>query len=365
MVMVWTRIILSWSGARRFGSLLLVFLLLTGVWGCGKKMPPMPPDSLVPGEVRNFTVRQDGPALRLTWLLPRVNIDNQPLTDIQGFRILRRGEPQVAAAPCPPDLDLFAVIDLSFPQSGEVAGEAVSFRDEQLEPGRRYYYQVVGFARGGHLGRPSAVLSHAWETLPQAPASLSAQAGDRQVQLAWPPVRRLADGRPLPVAVTYNIYRQESPGSWTLLNQSPVTEANFLDISAANDVTYRYLVRAVRQVGGDVLESLESPVQTAKPVDMTPPAPVVDLVAVPTDQGIELRWEPGREPDLAGYLVFRRSLAEPQFQPMTPRLLTQPYFVDAAASRGVTYFYYVVAVDNSRRANRSLPSEPVAASRGK
>jgi fibronectin type 3 domain-containing protein len=269
----------------------------------------------------------------------------------------------VGAAACPPELDLFAVIDLSFPQSAEVAGEAVSFRDEQLEPGRRYYYQVVGFARGGHLGVPSAVLSHAWDTLPQAPAALQVQAGDRQVQLSWPPVTRLADGRPLPDPVTYNIYRQESAGGWTLANQSPVAEANFVDIGVANDITYRYRVRAVRKIGGDPLESLDSPPQTAKPVDLTPPAPVVNLVAVPTDQGIELRWEPGREPDLAGYLVFRRSLAEPQFQPVTAQLLTKPYFVDAAASRGVIYFYYVIAVDNSRQANRSLPSETVSASR--
>ena len=348
---------------RRFDRILLVLLLLAGLWGCGKKMAPIPPDSLVPGEVRQFTVRQDGQALRLTWLLPRVNVDNQPLTDIQGFRILRQHDTLAAAAGCAPDLHLLAVIDLSFPQLGEVAGEAVSYRDEQLEPGRRYFYQVVGFARGGQAGLPSAVVSHGWDTLPQAPSSLTAQAGDRQVQLTWPAVARLADGRPLPGKPTYHIYRQASGEEWRLVNQNPVSEAQFLDISAANDVTYRYLVRTVRKIGADTLESLDSPQETAKPVDMTPPAPVLNLVAVPTAQGLELRWEPGREPDLAGYRVFRRSLAEPQFQQLTPQLLAKPYFVDAAAAKGVTYFYYVVAVDNSRRANQSLPSETVSATR--
>ncbi|MGQ9921740.1 MAG: fibronectin type III domain-containing protein [Desulfobacca sp.] len=323
----------------------------------------MPPDSLVPGEVRNFSVRQDGSALRLTWLLPRINIDNQPLTDIQGFRILRQQASLAATGGCPLDLQPLAVIDLSFPQMGEVSGEVVSYRDENVEPGWRYFYQVVGFARGGQAGVPSAILSHAWDTLPQAPAALQAQAGDRQVQLVWPPVRRLADGRPFPGQPLYTIYRQTPEGGWLPVHQTPLTDTTFLDIGVENDVSYRYLVRALRKIGPDVLESLDSPQQTAKPVDLTPPAPVVNLVAVPTDQGIELRWEPGREPDLAGYLVWRRSLAEPQFQQVTPQLVAKPYFVDTAASKGVTYFYTVIAVDNSRQANRSLPSEIVSASR--
>jgi len=348
---------------RRHLRWLGLVLLLLACCGCGKKMAPIPPDSLVPGEVRDFTVRQDGQALRLTWLLPRVNIDNQPLTDIQGFRILRQQASLAATGGCPLDLQPLAVIDLSFPQMGEVSGEAVSYRDEKLEPGQRYYYQVVGFARGGQPGAPSAILSHAWDSLPQAPAALQAQAGDRQVQLSWPPVHRLADGRPFPGQPTYHVYRQAPDSGWVLVNQDPLTDSRFLDIGVANDITYRYLVRAVRKIGGDPLESLDSPRQTAKPVDLTPPAPVVNLVAVPTDRGIELRWEPGREPDLAGYLVFRRSLAEPQFQQVTSQLLTKPYFVDAAANRGVIYFYYVIAVDNSRQANRSLPSETVSASR--
>jgi fibronectin type 3 domain-containing protein len=86
-------------------------------------------------------------------------------------------------------------------------------------------------------------------------------------------------------------------------------------------------------------------------------------VAATTDKGIELRWDAGREPDVAGYRVYRRSLAEPQFRLLTQQLHTRPYYVDAQTSKGVTYYYYVVAVDNSPRANQSLPSEPVEITR--
>jgi fibronectin type 3 domain-containing protein len=181
--------------------------------------------------------------------------------------------------------------------------------------------------------------------------------------LSWPAVSLLANGRPISGRLTYNVYR-ESPGTgFQLVNTSPVLEAKFQDITVANDVSYRYLVRTVREVGSTSLESLDSPAQIAKPVDQTPPAPVLNLVAVSTAKGIELRWEAGREPDLAGYRVFRRSLAEPQFRLLNSQLVKAPYFIDSETAQGVTYYYYVAAVDNSRRANQSLPSETVEVTR--
>jgi uncharacterized protein len=344
---------------RIFLRLVLIALLVAATAGCGKKAPPMPPDSLVPGEVRNFSVRQDRQALSLQWLIPKLNINRQPLTDIQGFQILRCKEGIFSTAGCPPELLPLARIDLAFPQAGTVLGEQVSYRDENLEPGSRYYYQVVGYDLGGHLGLASSILSHVWDILPQPPSKFEAKAGDRLVTLAWSPVTLLANGQPWPGAATYNIYREPKGGEFTLINTSPVSEAQFQDITVSNDVTYRYLVRTVRQLGKGSLESLDSPIQTATPVDLTPPAPVLNLVAVPTAKGIELRWDAGREPDLAGYQVYRRSLAEPQFLLHTPQLNKQPYFVDQETSTGVTYYYYVLAVDNAKRPNQSLPSETV------
>jgi fibronectin type 3 domain-containing protein len=342
---------------------LIIFLGACLTCGCGKKMAPIPPDSLVPGEVRNFSVRQDGQAVRLEWLFPRVNIDNQPLTDIQGFRILRSQEALTFTAGCPPELKPVATIDLAFAQVGEVQGEQVRYRDGNLEPGNRYFYQVIGYDRGDHLGLPSPIVSQVWDVLPQQPARLEAQAGDRQVMLTWTTVTLLANGKSLSGGANYNVYREAQGSGFTLVNTSPVVEAKFQDITVANDVTYRYLVRTVRQVGSSSLESLDSPVQTVKPVDQTPPAPVLNLVAVATEKGIELRWEAGRELDLAGYRVYRRSLAEPRFRVLTAQLVAAPYFVDSDTAKGVTYYYYVVAVDTSRRANQSLSSEMVEVTR--
>jgi hypothetical protein len=183
--------------------LAMIAVLVVLVYGCGKKMPPIPPDSQVPGTARNFTVQQEGQALLLQWLIPKVNIDGQPLTDIQGFQILRSRQSLFSAATCPPELFPLAKIDLAFPQSGKVQGEQVSYRDDHLEPGYQYFYQILGYDRGDHLGLASPASRMSGISLPQVPADL-AKAGDRQVALSWEPGHLLAKWA-LAQVVTYNV----------------------------------------------------------------------------------------------------------------------------------------------------------------
>jgi hypothetical protein len=341
---------------------LLLGLILVGLGtaACGKKMAPIPPDSLLPGPVRDFTINQEGRSLVLRWLIPRVNIEGQPLTELQGFQIFRaQEESNYTLGGCPPELTLLADIDLAFPRVGEVRGEALAYQDIDLAPGYRYYYRVTGYDREGHLGTASSILTHEWGVLPRAPEHLRARAGDRVVKLDWKPVTRLVDGKPVPGSVGYQVYRR-APGQENIrVNVNLLADPYFQDLTVKNDVEYRYVVRAVRQVRKDFLESANSLEQQARPEDITPPAPVLHLVVVPTRQGLELRWEPSPEKDLAGYRLYRRALAELYFHRLHPGLLSKAYFVDSQVKKGEIYFYYVTAVDNSRRGNESPPSEGV------
>ena len=70
------------------------------------------------------------------------------------------------------DYVLYADIDLAYPQRGEVRGEAMLFRDQELVPDNRYYYRVAAYDQDGHLGGWSKTLSHAWGWLPRAPGRL-------------------------------------------------------------------------------------------------------------------------------------------------------------------------------------------------
>ena len=123
-----------------------------------------------------------------------------------------------------------------------------------------------------------------------------------------------------------------------------------------NEVTYTYKIQAVRRLGDEMLASLDSPTQIAMPVKRTPPPPVQWAWWWPppgggTAVGAKSRRRRGGLPGLPAGTGEEKSIR------LTPKLITKPYFVDAQVQRGRTYYYYVTAVDDTPRANESLPSE--------
>jgi len=294
----------------------------------------------------------------VSWLLPRENLLGQPLTQVQGCRVYRAAVKGVLPeALGSADFVLYADIDLAYPQRGEVRGEAMLFRDRELAPDHRYYYRVAAYDQDGYLGGWSKTLSHAWGWLPRAPRELKAVPGDKIVSLSWSPVTALQDGSAARDLTGYVIYRLSGAGAWIRLTPAPTPANSFQDVAVLNDVEYTYKVQAVRRVGDDLLASLDSPTRIAMPEKRTPPPPVLNVLAVATSQGVELRWEPSPAPDVAGYHVYRRAAGEEKYTRLTPELVKKPYFVDGRVNRGQTYHYYVTAVDDSPRANESLPSE--------
>ncbi len=337
-----------------FAILCLLFLAVA----CGKKMTPYAPDRVLPAPVRNFQLTQAGNALVLSWQLPRENLLGQPLTQVQGCRVYRaamRGVSQEALASS--DFSPYADIDLAYPQRGEVQGEDLLFRDRELVPDQRYYYRVTAYNQDGYNGGWSQTLSHAWGWLPRTPADFKAVPGDKIVSLSWNQVTKLEDGSPVKDLAGYLVYRLSGQGPWIRVTPAPVLQNNFQDVAVLNDVEYTYKAVAVRRVGEDLLASLDSVTQVAMPEKRTPPPPVTNLLAVPTTQGVELRWELSPAPDVAGYRVYRRRPGEEKYTRLTLALVTKPYFVDSQVTRGQTYYYSVTAVDDSPRANESMPSE--------
>ncbi len=346
---------------RRLLGVLLISAVLGLPGACGKKETPFSPDLVLPGMVRNFSLVQDGECLVVSWDFPRENRLGQPLTQLDGFRLYRAAVSGTSpTAGCAPDFILLADIDLAYPRVGRIEGERVVYEDRHLEPGKCYSYRVAAYGRRGDPGPWSPVLSHAWGPLPQAPAGLTAEAGDREVRLSWPPVTALRDGSPLRDLAGYMVYRQSAPEGWRRLTPTPVARTAFHDVAVSNEVDYTYSVRAVRRLGAYTLASPDSPSRTVTPKDLTPPPPPLNLVAVPTPRGVELRWDPSPAPDLAGYRVFRRRAGDPRPTPLSPEPVQQPYFVDTQVAKGQTYFYTVTAVDDSNQRNESQPTEEAA-----
>jgi hypothetical protein len=318
----------------------------------------MSPDLILPGPVRNFRLSQEGESLVASWVFPQQNQLGQPLAQLEGFRLYRCAVPgNSPAAGCVPDFVLIADIDLAYPKVGKIEGERVVYQDRNLAPGKCYSYRVAAYGQGGGLGSWSQVLIHAWGVLPRAPAAIAAEAKDREVRLSWPEVRSMEDGSPLRDLAGYAVYRQADRGDWQRLNPTPLAANRYQDVAVKNEVEYTYKIRPVRQLGQYELEGPDSISRTVIPRKFTPPPPLLNLVAAPTARGVELRWDPSPAPDLAGYRVYRLRAGEPRPVRLAPELLKEAYFVDSQVTRGETYAYTVTAVDDSRQANESAPSE--------
>jgi hypothetical protein len=81
------------------------------------------------------------------------------------------------------------------------------------------------------------------------------------------------------------------------------------------------------------------------PVDTEAPATPTGLVAAPGDGRVTLSWAAGAEPDLAGYLVYRRTGTTTGAFTLVAQTGGGTTVVDEGLTNGVTYEYYVRARD--------------------
>jgi flagellar hook assembly protein FlgD/fibronectin type 3 domain-containing protein/subtilase family serine protease len=97
------------------------------------------------------------------------------------------------------------------------------------------------------------------------------------------------------------------------------------------------------------------------------PAPPANLTSELADQDVNLSWDGNTEPDLAGYIIYRKTTTD--WQKINPSLLTTNSHIDSNLKND-TYIYRVTAVDNgggesgpsnesSAEITRQLPAPPL------
>jgi len=255
---------------------------------------------------------------------------------------------------------LLATVRADRPDNAIVRGDRYGFRDDGgsagLTPGLRYAYRVQAVNRRGVAGPLSPEVVVEYTLAPPPPVSLTATAGDGVVNLRWQAPPPVPPGARPPQG--YNIYRALQPGAYgeQPINAGPLVAVEFRDVGVENGATYYYVVRSVGSERPPWRESASSNEASATPVDLTPPAPPRGLTAIPAPGAVSLIWEANTEPDLLGYLVYRRE--PPALAPvrLTDRPTQTTTFTDRAVRAGATYAYTVTAVDRSPHRNESAPS---------
>jgi fibronectin type 3 domain-containing protein len=337
-----------------------VGLIIIGILSCGRKGSLTVPRLVAPKAIEDLNYYFDNGVLVLKWGIPTENVDGSKLDSLKGFIVRRSDIPlsNKGCLTCPAPFKDVADIDISYPRNAKVSKRSVQYGASDLSAKHRYTYRVLSYTVHGNLSDGSNVVTLNWDTVPPPPSSISVGVGDREVKITWRPE---SDDINKEEIAGYRVYRRpkKEPYPHSPINDTLIHDNRFEDKDVENGTTYFYVVRSVIDVAGTLLEGINSHEVQAIPVDLTPPVPPRELVAIPFDWGIELRWERNEEPDVAGYYIYRKVDGEIFPQCINERMTKEVSYRDERVSPNKKYHYFVTAVDSSPHRNESQPSEEV------
>jgi hypothetical protein len=307
--------------------------------GCGYVGEPLPPALHIPQRITDLSAIERGAQIVVQFTLPAHTTDN---LDIRGpatveLRVGPAGAP-FEAANWEAGTKLFNDVPVDLPTV------------KYSLPGAEWMGKdvVIGVKVFGANGRTAG-----WSNLvtlsvvpPLAPPDhLQPKDVAEGVRLAW-------QGS----ASHYRIYRRAGDEkSDTTVGETDRTD--YTDHKAEYGAPYRYSVEGF-QTDGNIRavseRSAEAPITTQ---DTYPPPVPAGLAAVVSTGSIELAWERGAAPDLAGYRIYRGQNDGPLEKLGETREV--PSYSDRSIQPGKSYRYAVTAFD--KLGNESEKSAPVPA----
>jgi hypothetical protein len=355
------------SAGRRRAAGLAAALALVALGACGRRSPPVPPETRIPQAVSDLTAVAREGGVELAWTVPRRRIDNSRILEPGVARLHRvddagTGEPRAAMLRDDRVAGYTEVarFRLQDPPSPDLRGSRITYIDRGgLVYGRRYTYVATTSDAQGRTGPPSARVSITYIAPPEPPRALRGEPGDRAARLQWEAPTKLVDGGAVSDPLAYEVLRAVDPvAEPATIGRTASGVTAFEDRGLENDRTYYYAVRAIRSAGTANATGQAGERVAVTPAKTTPPAPVADLAAVASRGEVRLSWRPSPEPDVATYIVYRASRGATPTRVGTVRPPATT-FVDRNVPPG-TYRYTVTAQDASVRANESDPSNAVS-----
>ena len=326
---------------------------------CGKKGDPMPPLRVVPQKIDDLAYVQQGEVVTLRMAYPATTVAGETLGGIEAVEIWSltlpvedpERPPQVVAPQIEGQGALLARLQGAELQSATRGGEIVArlpLGDEGA--GDLHAYAVRTVAVEGEASELSNIVTVIPAPAPPAPESLALEPGGEGIRVRWQAAGDGFEG--------FHVYRRLAfeRGYGDPLAFVQEGESH-LDETARFGERYIYTVTAVASLE----PRRESAFATEREIrfeDRFPPAPPIDLVALPEASQVRLVWKASPSPDTIGYLVYR---ADPtgSFRALEEEPITEPEYRDTGLVGGLTYEYRVTAVDGE--GNESAPSATVEA----
>jgi hypothetical protein len=346
-------------------------LLCTLLAGCGTPGAPQPPSLNLPDTVTDLAATRTGNHVTLTWTMPKRNTDRTILKTGVTARICRR-EGSGSCSTAGVDQSIAAGKPASYTDT--LSGPLASGEPRPVS----YFVELLNKKdRSAGVSNPATVLLG---NAPGAVDGLKAEVRKQGVVLSWTP-----DNEKAAVRLQRKLLTPAPPKSQSKSEQGPLAPApepimqsllvetgteqgRAIDSTAHFDETYEYRAQRVVRIELNG-KTLELPGEVSAPIDVDvkdvfPPAVPSGLAAVASATGdgtgpsIDLNWQPNTEPDLAGYIVYRREEggAWVRVSPATPAI--EPAFHDTQVQPGHTYRYAVSAVDKGgHESERSAEAE--------
>ena len=354
------------SNSVRYLVVLFTASLLTLAPTCGKRRPPLPPIERIPQRTEQLTGFQRGNQVVLSWPKPQRNAGEGSVQSIRRVDVYRVAEK--TNAPLPMTEEEFAaratlVGSVTFDEI-KTAQQDLAYRDtlELAEPARlRYAIRYVN-AAGQTAAFSNFLLIEPAARVANPPTNVTTELSETAIKVEWEAPKTNVEGSTPVNLLGYNVYRRSATEKTTLetpLNPSPITTTEFQDRTFKFGEKYFYFVRSV-SLGtlGKPVESLNSNIKDASPIDTYPPSAPTGVQIGPAPGRLSIFWVANPETDLAGYLVYRSTdatLPKDRWTNLTTALWTRTTFADENVEPGKTYYYYIKAVDTS--GNRSQPSD--------
>jgi fibronectin type 3 domain-containing protein len=193
-------------------------------------------------------------------------------------------------------------------------------------------------------------------TAPAATVALDDHTPRTDALLTATATKRDADGDS--VSLTF-VWKTDGVIKRTLTSATALSDTFDLSVAGNGDAGQTVSVEVTPSDGETGSPALDSVRVT---VDTTPPAAPTGLVSTVTSLAVSLDWADNREPDLAGYDVYRGGSSGGPYTQLNTTLLTTSDYRDTSAPPGATSYYVVKAVDTS--GNASAPSAELTVDRG-
>lgn len=352
---------LEWAGRTVLG-----LSFIAALSGCGTPGAPQPPSLNLPGVVRDLSATRAGNQVTLNWTMPKRNTDRTMIKGGVPVRICRKQTEVGLCDPAGPD-------QMVAPGTG---GKYVDTLPGELASGTARpisYFVELRNSKERSAGLSNAAIVLAGSS-PAQIEGLKAEVRKQGVVLSWMEQdensavrleRRLLT--PAPKSDRGLLSPPSEPESQYLLVEAG-KQSRVMDKTVHFGETYDYRAQRVTQleVNGQRLElngSFSSSVRVDVR-DVFPPAVPSGLVAVATQgvngsgPAIDLSWQPDTDPDLAGYIVYRREGSGTWERVSASSPIVEPAFHDATVQAGHKYKYSVSALDKSEHESpRSAEAE--------